>query len=208
MAFVPALNTVRVFFEHAIHGNSGHGWVFHYKLAGLTPGIEEMEFLAAELVDWWNVNVRAFMGSYVSLQRLRLLDLTTAESFEFTWSAGLPITGTRVGTDLPANLAFCIKLSTGLSGRSNRGRTYFFGMVEGDVTGNSVTTTYANGVRSAMNAALEFDDGLGAIWNLVVASFISGGQPRVTAQINQVINASYVDLRVDTQRRRLPRGGS
>ena len=207
MAFVPATDTIRVFFEHSIHGNSGHGWVMHFQpaLAGVT--IAKMEDLAAELVDWWDTNVRAFMGNYVALQRLRLLDLSTAESFEFTWSTGLPITGTRVGTDLPANLAFCMKLSTGLSGRSNRGRIYFFGMVEGDVTGNSVTSTYANGVRSAANA-LKTLVGSEDTYGLVVASFISGGQPRVTAQVTPVIDASYVDLRVDTQRRRLPTGGS
>jgi len=207
MPFVPVPNTVRVFWEHELLSTPGKGWVSHFEfLDGLATPSKMME-LGTALVTWWDVHAQPLMTAGTALQRLRMRDLTSQFADVIDFQDGLPLTGTRTGPTMPANQAFCIKLGTGLAGRSNRGRMYWFAMGEPDVTDNFVSIAYANAVQAACQElaqpiAVTLDT---AQWSVV--STISEGQPRAEGVVAAIINPIWVDRRVDTQRRRLPKGG-
>lgn len=207
MAFVPALNVVRVFLEHTLNNKPGVGWVLHFETSLSPWTTAQMADLGSELVTWWNTSMRPLMSTGVALNRIRMREMSSQSSLVADYDTGLPILGSRAGTDLPANIAFCLKFGTGLAGKSFRGRVYQFGMVEADVSVNNVSSAYALSVRTAWTNGLLHVGAL-ADYGLVVCSFQTLGQPRVTAEVTPVTNVSYVDLRVDTQRRRLTKGGA
>jgi len=205
MAFIPALNTVRVFWEHEYLGKPGVGWVMHFEASAGVIDAAEVTALAAALVADWNTHFKPLMNSGCRLVALRLRDLTTAAGVEVTYSTGLPLVGTRSGAAMPSNTALTLKQETGLAGRSQRGRTYWFGMAEGDVVDNFFNGTYVTSVRTALDNITLVPTAGAIVWQLVVASFVTGGQPRSTAQLTPVTGFVATDARVDTQRRRLPR---
>jgi hypothetical protein len=116
---------------------------------------------------------------------------------------GLPLTGTRVGNTMPANVAYCIKLSSGLAGRSKRGRMYWFAMAEDDVADNFVTVSYSAAVVAAVDALSSLLVGTIDNYALSVVSFFFEGQPRTEGVPQTILSGVAVDRRVDTQRRRL-----
>jgi hypothetical protein len=72
---------------------------------------------------------------------------------------------------------------------------------EGDVTGNSLSSTRADAIISAWET---LDATLAASgWQIVVASKYTNGAPRVSAVKTRVTAYMYTDLNVDTQRRRV-----
>jgi len=203
MTFVPVAGINEVFIEHQYNGKPGVGWVLHYETtaAGWTAPIF-LDFGAA-IVSWWDVHMQPLMGNTVQLQRIRMRDLTTQNSGVLDYTTGLPLTGTRTGNAVSANVAFSLKKNSGLAGRSFRGRVYQFGMTEDDSSANVVGTGYANAVRAAWNEAL-FLSGTLEDYAMVVVSKYSAGQPRAAGIATDVINFSYVDLQIDTRRDRLP----
>lgn len=108
--------------------------------------------------------------------------------------------GLRSGSQSPANAAFVVSLRTGLSGRSNRGRTYVPGISTTDIVdAQHVSGTYA----SAMNASLG---------SLVSLMLLSGRKLCVLSKyLNKVLRVAgllieitqiITDTKVDSQRRR------
>jgi len=205
MAFIPAADTVRVFWEHEYLGKPGVGWVMHFEHSAGTNDAAEMNALAAALVADWNTHFKPLMVAGCRLVALRLRDMSVQDGLEVTYSTGLPIVGTRAGAAMPSNTALTLKQETGLAGRSRRGRTYWFAMAEGDVVDNFFNGTYVTSVRTALNNITLVPTAGALVWQLVVASFITGGQPRNTALLTPVSSFVATDARVDTQRRRLPR---
>jgi len=117
-----------------------------------------------------------------------------ASSGEFTLAITPAEQGEVVQDGLPGNVAFCVSLRTALAGRSTRGRKYFAGLGEGDVSGN------------------EFDGGRIATLltgvNDLIANLVTNGTPlaifsRTIPALTQVQTATAVDAFVDSQRRRL-----
>jgi hypothetical protein len=108
--------------------------------------------------------------------------------------------GTASGDSCAPQDSFCLSLRSNVSGRSNRGRFYTIGMTESNQSGGVVTSAY----RDAWITALEdiIADTLAVDWQLVVASFISGGVPRLTGATTVVTAIVAVDDFVDSQRRR------
>jgi len=97
------------------------------------------------------------------------------------------------------------KLTTGFSGRSKRGRQYFIGLVNTQLADpNHLLTGMVTALQTAYSALIDAISDAG--WTMVIASFISGGSPRITAELTEVISSS-VNATLDSQRRRLPERG-
>jgi hypothetical protein len=142
---------------------------------------------------------------YLSQIKGRALDTSSAPVFIKT--IGTPRGGdwSGSGNRLPGNVTFCVKLESGLSGRSQRGRIYMPGMrgnmLQVAPDGNKVTTGYANSCVNALNALITQLTAAGL--TLVVTSFYTAGAWRTTAQNTPIINAAFADLNSDSQQRRL-----
>lgn len=209
MAFVPATNVAEVKFSHTLLGAPDKGWVLHYvqnPVAAWT--IAKLEDLAAACITWWDVHMQPLMNTSTRLDRVRIRDITTESGLQVDSTAGLPLTGSRAGTAAPPQVVLSIKKSTGFTGKTFRGRVYQFGMVTADLgTPVLVTSTYLNLVEAAWNEALFLVGGVGN-YDLVLVSRQEDGQPRATGQIAIVTNMAAVDQRIDTNRKKLPRGSA
>lgn len=204
MAFVPVPNTVSVFFEHAGPDNVIVGNVFNFLY--LDPPIisaAALNALGAELVTWWDAFMQPVKTAGYTLTRLLMRDLTDSNSFQVNYDTGLPLSGTLTGNSMPTNVAWSIKLGTGMAGRSRRGRIYHFGMSEDVVSGNFMDATHAATVLAAYEALLT-DTGVLNDWRWVVVSRQQDEAPLLVGQTYPITDISAVDLRVDTQRKRLP----
>lgn len=203
MAFIPAGDVVSVFWEHTGPDEVILGNVMNFRNNVAAVSLANMAALGAELVAWYDVEMQPLKSAGYSLNRLRMRDLTQENSFQLDYTTTLPIVGTAVGNSLPSNVALSLKMSTGFAGRSQRGRLYHFGFTEDQVSGNYVDTAVAADILASYNQLITSLATPGN-WELVVVSYQANGAPRVNAQVLGVQNFSLVDLRVDTQRRRLP----
>lgn len=204
MAFVPVPGVVSCFLEFSGPDDVtlGHVWNFRY----LDPPITSdaiLEGLGQELVEWYDAFGQPYKTAGYTLNRIRMRDLTDSASFAVDYTDGLPLVGTMAGNSMPTNVAWSLKLSTGLAGRSHRGRLYHFGMGEAEVSGNFIDATYGGDVVDGYNALLS-DVGLNDNWRWVVVSRQQDGGPLGVGQSYVITNVAAVDYRLDTQRKRLP----
>jgi len=202
MPFVPAAGICEVFIEHNLNDKSGLGWVLHYEKSSGAWGPELFADLGAQLKAWWNTSIKPLVGAHCALTRIRMRDITTANSPIGDYSDGLPIVGTGSGSPPSNNVAWSIKKNSGLAGRSYRGRVYMLGMTESVITGNLIDTGWGLNVIAAFNDALLLVGG-DSDYGMVVVSKYSGGSPRVNGLATDVISFSAADYRVDTRRDRL-----
>lgn len=118
-------------------------------------------------------------------------------------SAGV---GTHVGPSLPNNVTFAIKKTSGLTGRSARGRTFWIGIPRTELDPldeNLLIALYASQIvadidfiRSTINGVL--------LWDAVLVSRFTLSAKRPVGITFSWAGTTNVDLRVDTQRGRLP----
>jgi len=156
--------------------------------------------------DSWRTAIRSVQPADIVIAGIRATDwsiLDGATQLNVPSANVAGINGTPV---LPLNVAMCVSHYTGRTGRSRRGRTYIPGLAENEVSVGDILTgsgraavllAYAN-LRLALN-------GYGLAQ--VVASFRSGGAPRVTG-LGTAVSTSTVDQFSDSQRRRLAGRGA
>jgi len=109
--------------------------------------------------------------------------------------------GTNASPAMPANVTVSVKLASGFTGRSRRGRKYWIGLAENAVSGDFITTGFSAAIQLALSnlaAALIAQD-----FRLGIVSYVENGVPREEGLFTPVTSIVLVDDRVDTQRRRL-----
>jgi hypothetical protein len=95
---------------------------------------------------------------------------------------------------------------TGLTGRANRGRTYFGLLAESDAADGFLAQGRANGLRNGLVAVRNIMGNAG--WTHVVVSRVRNKVRLPTAITVDVIGYKYADQIIDTQRRRRVGRGS
>lgn len=202
MVFVPIPNTARCELRFTQDGQQIAN-VFHVEAdAPLTVG--DLNNIGATFVEWYDA-FRAVVANQVTLREIDIRDLTTSSGLGILYNTGLPLVGLLASPALPNHVTVAIKWGTGLTGRSFRGRTYHIGLTEGQVVNSEVDSAFAPPILSGYNAlpALMTTNG----YTLVVASRFANNAPRVTGVTTPILNASYADTVVDSQRKRLPGRG-
>lgn len=171
-----------------------------YTLTTLTDLTNRLKTWHAALYDLCQSN-------QVSLTSIYARDLSN----EFGAVVDVPVSPAQVGAvaspALPANVTLSISHRTGFAGRSYRGRSYVVGLSEGSVAGDFVGSSAANLAQTAFNGLRGGDFVLNG-HEFVILSRYTDGAPRSEALPIAVTQSLYVDLRVDTQRRRLIGEGS
>lgn len=203
MSFIPADRVINAFLSYTGPDEVALGTSLDF-LCGGPVAEADLDDLGAFLASWFDTEMQPLMTAGYTLERIKLRDMTSENSFSKDWVGILPLTGSMAGNSLPSNVAWCLKKQTAYAGRSFRGRIYHPGMGEAEVSGNYVDGTYAANVLDAYNYIVDNVTGVGQGFEMVVVSYFSGGAPRSAGLATVVSGIVHVDLRVDTQRRRLP----
>lgn len=168
------------------------------------PGGYDITYLAelASAVDVWaGTGVIVALSQEVSYTGVRAVGLENENDLAVEVVRDPAIAGSVVSSPCPVNVAFTIKFTCGLTGRSTRGRNYVAGIPENQAGSREINSgtagllvTKYSGLGSAMQV-------IG--WDHVVVSRYANNAKRATGVTFNVITYSYTDLRLDTQRRRL-----
>ena len=205
MAFQECPACAELFTEYRLPDNSVAGNVFHFFWGG--SGIITAPALEQLVTSWltsWNLHVKARVSNQVSLIRLsaRSLETETAPNYERVLSPAVP--GTINSPAVPNNVTLSVKLGTGYTGRSSRGRFYFIGLSELASVGNFVQASEIPLIVNAWDDLRE-EIALSTEFFWAVLSRQTDGVERPTGLTRIITQISCVDNRIDTQRRRLPR---
>ncbi len=165
----------------------------------------DIQTLADEVDNVFALNFVTEMCSDVIYVRTDVRGLDTENDLEATQNAGTG-PGTHIGDSLPNQVTFSIKKSSGLTGRSARGRTYWCGIPsnERDVANeNFLESVYAAAIVNDVDfIRLTIDTIPG--WSAVLVSRFANKVARVEGVTFPWATTSNVDLRLDTNRGRLP----
>lgn len=160
-----------------------------------------LDALNAAITTAWTTHMRPLLPVEITL-----LDITSTDQ-EVVGGAqdvdAVVVAGSNAVTAFNSlGTTFALKFSTGLSGRSYRGRMYWPALTNNVVIDNLLDAGYAASIRDAvadMFADIESDSGDAH----VIASYMNDCEWRTTGVATPVTGYSYVDLNLDSQRRRL-----
>lgn len=168
---------------------------YHYHLTGtIDPTV--LAAIAQTYVTWATANLNLW-STNCNLLKIYMRDLSTQFGATLDLVPATTLNGTKVGESLPNNVAWAMKRQSGLAGRANRGRLYWFGIVDADLDGpNRIAGSRAtNMITKAETLRLsEFTDN-GAT-EVIFHKKLGTGTP--------VVGYSSSDRTLDAQRRRLP----
>jgi len=171
---------------------------------------ENMQDLAANAANSWETNIAPLVADNLQLVLVRVTALNVPSAFGVEYEPVTPIFGDVSGGSLPNNVTLTTKFSSGLTGRSRRGRIYTPAIPRSSVTTsaiNEVTAVLAGDFSSSWgNFFTELVGGTDNAAAHVVASFCADGEWRDAALLTPVISYS-TNVTLDSQRRRLPERG-
>jgi hypothetical protein len=203
MAFVPVVNAARVEMVFDQEGQICEN-VFHVR--GSSPfDYTSLALLAATFKDWHDINLKTIQVTTCALFKIlaTALDAEDAPSLEYT--TGLPVIGTGGSDPLPMNVTVAVKWLTGFRGRSFRGRSYHVGMSRSDTLFSLMNAASIAPFEAAYNALIALITVPGQ--DLVVVSYVHNKLPRVEPLCTPIVGA-FVEITLDSQRRRLPGRGT
>lgn len=156
----------------------------------------------ADYVDVWaSSGVIQLLSNTVSYTYTTVRGLDAENDFLVVADANGPVTGGSISPRLPMNVAICVSLRTGLTGRSARGRNYIGGLPEAEVSLDTISSNLQNLIVTEYNALRTGAALIG--WTQVVVSRYANGVKRATAVVFPTTAPLLADARVDTQRKRL-----
>lgn len=153
----------------------------------------------------WRQFVMPHVSELVDLLFTRTTYLGVANGNTVESPAPPDSNGQETSPALPNHVTACVKLVTGLGGRSRRGRKYHIGLCESQVTMNNLVPAFKSTLENAYQEWVY--DAIAGPHPIVICSFIVNGVPRPFAQVTPVINA-LLDPVIDSMRRRLPGRGT
>lgn len=187
--------------------------VQYARWAGSSVSSADLATAAGAVGGAWTDALSQLAGAHVSLTEVTLTDLTRLDAA--VGSASMSRAGTRVGSQLPNQVAMVSSYKINVRYRGGHPRTYWPFGVAGDITnGRTWTGPF---LTLAQGAVVDYIGNINSIavgtGNLIfcAVSFYSGKDP-VTGlpqlrdiPVNYTINTAAVHPRVDTMRSRLGR---
>lgn len=201
MAFQSVPETVEGIIRYLQNGRECALTFYAQKVGGYTQ--TDVDNLATNLDAWagavfktWLSNQTQYVGAYTR-------GLENAVDFQSSATANAGA-GTNPTAPCPNNVAFCVKRTSGLTGRSARGRVYL-PVPQGflDVNEDSITTSAAAYALAMLEDIGTYINSAGFI-EVLVSRYTSGAL-RPVATVLEVVGYEVVNRFLDSQRRRLPR---
>lgn len=165
----------------------------------------QLASLCESMAIYWSANQISQLPSQWTLAKVtgRVLDVEDGPVAESSLNSG--DSGLLIGNLMPNNVTLAIAFKTGLGGRTNRGRNYWPGFLEADVTNSAIAQARATNIVDTYAGMM----GAGTVdsawqWCVISRKIIDiTGNGRAVPITSVVVN----DLVVDSQRRRLPGRG-
>jgi len=174
--------------------------VFYNATIG-APTMTDLEELAELWHDWTEEALRTIITNDWQITAVPLRAMNEAEGIQLNDPTGYPKTGTNGGTEAPLQVSYTVTWSTGLVGRSARGRTYGLGLSVDQILSATRLSDEAQALFQAKWYGLlsAMQTGGHAIQ---VVSFVDAGVPRAAGRMLPAL-AVNVRFPLATQRRRL-----
>lgn len=201
MAFIPVPNCIQARLIWQEDNGIVAQNVFYHATTS-TPTLADMEDIGS---TWGELMTESGLGPAITtnwaLAQVSMRSMTEEEGLQMTYNGGMPISGTSTEGQLPDQVAYTVTWSTGLVGRSARGRTYGLGLPISAVVNRNQLASGARGVyQTAWNIILESFQTEGHA--LQVVSFQEGGVPRTEGRKLPIL-AANVRFPLATHRSRL-----
>lgn len=200
MAFIPVPDTIMatVFYQE----ETGVLAVQRFFAAATDPiTLTDLEEVTDALYDVWVAQILENVQENWSLTGIRARSMSEAEGLEFDDENSYPIAGERTTGVNPANqVSYTVTWSTGLVGRSARGRTYGVGLPNDFHDGVRLTDTGQGLLQANWELVLSAMETAGHA--LQTVSFETGGVPRTEGRPLPILSGA-VRFPLATQRRRL-----
>jgi len=205
MAFIPLPYGIKV--EVSWTTGGGVAVCVHYVSKTTPTAVTNANLInAMDAFDDWRIALRPIQAATCAIAGIRATDWSVPDGITRFSAPSITPNGSGATPAMPNNVAIVASHTTGLTGRTRRGRTYIGGLIESDV---AVGDVVLGSVRSTIVAAydqLRVTLLAGGLVQ-VVASFQKDLAPRVTGQGTAIL-VSTVDAYSDSQRRRLFGRGS
>jgi hypothetical protein len=202
VALPPAEGIIRLVPQFTWQGERCN-YVLHYK-ADLPIVAQDLVQLAIGWNAGWGLFAKAETSNTVNLDYLSVIDLSTNPLAQYDHVPSQPNAGTRASPSLPNNCSIACAHRTAQGGRSFRGRTYWVGLCEDQVTANALGASSVAGIINFWNNVRAVDSGSAAdFWDQVILSYYAGGAVRPTPIATPVVSTS-INPTMDSMRRRLP----
>jgi hypothetical protein len=205
--FIPVANCASVELIYSLNPVTYEN-VLHVKKASPYT-LADLQAVRAIVVSWDSATGKTIRTAGSTMVRVRTKALDTLGSPFEDYSVPSPVTGTHSGSvNLPQNVAYAIRLATGLTGRSYRGRVYVGGLNGDQASGTTVgviNTAARDAILTAYNTLMTSLASGGH--TLCVVSYRTGKAWRAAGVATTVQTITAADLNLDSQRRRLPGRG-
>jgi len=179
--------------------------VFYFRRTGQW-GRPELEQGATTLAQAWINDVLPLLMRFTRFIRIEARGERSQTDVSYQFVPASPPASNRPGDGLPYYVAFCVTHLTGLTGRYNRGRTYFGPLSENDQNNNLISQGVANAFVASLNSIRSLMANQG--WEHVVVSRFFNKVRRAEGVATPVLGYRYYDLVLDTQRSRKRGRGS
>lgn len=202
--FVPAPNCVELGSVHNLLDQVVEN-VYHVQLDA-APDQARLTTLANAIITWERENASPLRHTGDAMVKATARDMSVQDGLGVEVQPNPVIQGGDNTGRNPNSVALAVKHSTGLAGRSRRGRTFWFGIPTGaNLNTNFVTQAYNANVIAALTALRTRLNALSGT-SMVVVSKRANKQWRAVALITPIASFSS-DGVLDNQRRRLPGRG-
>jgi len=199
MAFIPVPDTIQVEVRGELQGVNVEN-TFYY----LSPGTIDQALLDA-VADAALAYVEGDMSLFNNNFTLREVYARDLSDSTFLSALAPSLTSpTGAYTDPnPNQVTFALKRTSGFSGRSARGRIFWMGIAEGHTSGTNIMDVGAANDMVDWLKNLDIAVALEGVTPVIVSRY-NAGVPRTTGVTYPLADWSWSDLRVDTQKGRLP----
>jgi len=189
--------------RYSVFGQTVENVFYFHRSGGYTSTL--LDDLNAEIVTAWTAEIRPHLPGDITL-----VDVTSTGTECIAPAQDIDTVG-AAGSNVGAahenpGATFAIKFGTGLAGRSYRGRMYWPLLMDSEVNNGLLSGAFAGQIRSGVE---DFFASIlaGSGDQHVIASYANDCEWRTTGVFTDVTSYTYVDLNLDSQRRRLPGRG-
>lgn len=200
MPFIPVPNCVQARCQFG----TGTGVVaenIHYFATSSVPTETDLTDIGDLLHTWLLDSLMPVVSDGWSALGVQLRAMNEEEGIALNYTDGFPIAGEATGAVAPNNVSYTVTWSTGLIGRSARGRSYGLGIVNASIVSGNRLSDAARAAYQLRWEALRADMAT-AGHALQVVSFFEGGVARTEGRALPAL-ATNVRFPIATQRRRL-----
>lgn len=176
--------------ENVLHVLSGGGVL-----------VADMDRIEGVIAAWWTATGRAKCSLNLSLVRIVADALNVENGLHKEYTTGWTATGNDAAASAPGQNTMAIKLATGFSGRSFRGRVFWPGIPANQIVSGLLTAGYRDGTVVAFNT-LRTNLAAGGD-QLAVVSYCHDGAWRANAVVTPVTNVSAKTTLCQQKRRRV-----